>query len=123
MNSAAAVQAYRCESCRRLQLAEGRCQQCRGAVTATAVSSSGEARAVTVIERVPPDVLREPPYGVVLVKLDGGPELVALFAATEAIGVGERVQVSLEEVSRERESTWTFEARPLVAGRGEKWPV
>ena len=118
MIGAAAVQAYRCLTCGWLQLAANRCQQCRSAVAEVDVPSSGEVRAVTVLERVPPDVLCEPPYGVVVVRLDDGPELVVLSVASEAIAVGERVAVSRTEVSRDGESTGTFAARRLEPSTG-----
>jgi uncharacterized OB-fold protein len=76
----------------------------------TEVSGSGEVRASTVVERVPPVVLCEVPYGVAQVRLDAGLELQALFTVNEQLAPGDRVEIASSPVGRGDVETSAFVA-------------
>lgn len=110
MSSPASIEVFRCTSCGGLQIASDPCQRCRGVLAVTEIPASGEVRASTVVERVPPVVLCEVPYGVAHVRLDAGLELQALFAATEALAPGDRTDVGCSTVTRGEDQTLAFVA-------------
>lgn len=84
------------------------------------ISASGEVRASTVVERVPPVVLCEVPYGVAHVRLDAGIELQALFATSDRLGPGDRVEIGCSRVRRGEEQAQAFVASRIpAAGEGQ----
>lgn len=115
MSHPASIEVFRCTSCGGLQIASQTCLRCRGMLAATEIPASGEVRASTVVERVPPVVLCEVPYGVAHVRLDAGLELQVLFAAAEGLVPGDRIDVGCHSVSRGEEQTRAFVASRTMA--------
>jgi uncharacterized OB-fold protein len=113
-----------CDSCGFAQLAERRCDRCHSETLRREIAAAGAVLAATVVERAPDDVVLEAPFAMALVRLDDGPQLLAVAPGPERFEPGARVTIGEELLQRAGAGVTAHvmhEAQPSsTAGPGEQ---